>query len=91
MIALNGATSPNEKAATHITDLLMQNSLGAGCDPTCAAHMIINATRVTPIFTSFVCYWNYPELTYYKPTAAPAMQSAEARGEHIKKIPGTLP
>lgn len=89
MIALNGATSPNEKAATHISDLLMQNSLRAGCDPTCAAHMIINGTRVMPIFTSFVCHWNYPELTYYKPTAAPAMHSTEARGERIK-IPGTL-
>lgn len=47
--------------------------------------MIINSTRVMPIFTSFVCHWNYPELTYYKPTAAPAMHSTETRGKHIKK------
>lgn len=38
-----------------------------------------------PIFISFVCHWNYPELTYYKPAAAPAIHSTEARGKHIKK------
>lgn len=58
----------------------MQNSARAACEPTCAAHMIINATRAMPISTSFVCHWNYPELTYYKPAAAPALHSTQAKG-----------
>lgn len=76
-----------EKEATYRNNLLLQYSLRDGGDQNRAARKITNGTRMMPIFISFVCHWNYPELTYYKPAAAPAMHSTEARGKHINKKP----
>lgn len=85
MTALSMARSPYEKEATYKNNLLLQTRLRDGGGQNRAPHKITNSTRVMPIFISFVCHRNYPELTYYKPAAAAPAIHSPGKGEAYKK------
>lgn len=87
-------TFPNEKEATYISTLLVQNNLGEGHNKwqkIQPCNTYINKWRPYDDYIHILCLalklpWAD---TYYKPAAAPAIHSTEAQGTHIKTL-GTL-